>query len=258
MLLILNKLNTHKAMRPDGLHNKLLRLIARPITQSLTKLFNKCLTTETFPDIWKAANITPIIYKKGDKTDKSNYRPISLLPAVSKVFERIIFNRIYKHCEDRGILTWRNSGSRRNDSTINQLLNTSVVFLDQSRAFDRIWHDGLAAKLKMCGTNEQLLNFLKNYLQNRRVRVVIEGQESQWFNVTAGVPQGSILGPLLFLIYINDIVNTLQAEIHLYADDAVLMCNMNTTPNAVDVLNHDLDELHKWAQKWCMSFNASK
>ena len=131
-------------------------------------------------------------------------------------------------------------------------------FLDQSRVFDMIWHDGLAAKLKMCGINGQLLNFLKNYLQNRRVRVVIEGQESEWFNVTAGVPQGSILGPLLFLIYINDIVNTLQAEIHLYADDAVLMCNMNTTPNAVDVLNHDLDELHKWAQKWCMSFNASK
>ena len=251
--------------------NRLLKLRARPITPSLTKLFNKCLSTETFPDIWKAANITPV-YKKGTKTDKTNYRPISLLPALSKVFERILFNRIYRYCEDNGILTWRNSGYKKWDSTINQLLyisdmiyknldnrdDTCLVFLDQSHAFDRIWHDGLIAKLKMYGINGHFANVLKSYLHNRRVCVVIEGCESHWCNITAGVPQGSILGPLLFLLYINDIINTLQTDIHLYADDDVLMCNLNATPNATDVINQDLQQLHTWAQTWYMSFNTSK
>ena len=271
VLTVLRKLNIHKAMGPDGLPNHLLKLIADQITPSLTILFNLCLDNGTFPDQWKKANITPV-YKKGQKELKSNYRPISLLPAISKVLERIIFNRIYAHLESNGHLTWRNSGYKKADSTINQLLyithqiqqnlddgdDTGLVFLDQSRAFDRIWHEGLLAKIKSCGINGPLLTFLQSYLSNRKIRVVIEGCESDWNNISAGVPQGSILGPLLFLIYINDITTSLESQIHLYADDAVLMLNLHRDPTSIDIINRDLERLNEWADIWHMQFNASK
>ena len=215
--------------------NRLLKLTARSITSSLTMLFNKIVTTGTFPRLWKEANVTPI-YKKGDRQNKKNYRPVSLLSTVGKTLERIIFNKMYSYCESNGHLTWRNSGYRKRDSTINQLTyivnniyksldnneDNCLVFLDQSRAFDRIFHDGLKLKLSGIGINGALYNLLSSYLDNRRIRVVLNGQKSRWFKITAGVPQGSILGPLLFLIYIADIVEHLESEIYLYADDAVL------------------------------------
>ena len=137
---------------------------------------------------------------------------------------------MYQHLETNGILTWRNSGYKRADSTTNQLLyifhqinkklddgdDTCMVFLDQSRAFDRIWHAGLLSKMKSCGINGHLLALIENYLHNRQIRVVINGSESNWCQVTAGVPQGSILGPLLFLLYINDITMSLESEMYQY------------------------------------------
>jgi len=271
VLSVLNKLNPNKSVGHDGIGNRLLKMIARPLTPSLTKIFNACLQKEVFPNTWKKANVTPV-HKQGSKADKTNYRPISLLPAISKVFERILFNILYKYCEDNMILTWRNSGYRHSDSTVNQMLHITdkiyrnldngedscLVFLDQSRAFDRIWHAGLLAKLKMYGINGSLLNFLCNYLHNRKIRVVTDGISSEWYTTTAGVPQGSILGPLLFLLYINDIVAPLQCDIHLYADDAVLMTNTSSLPNAYNVINNDLQLLQEWANKWHMLFNPTK
>ena len=270
---VLRKLKTDKAVGPDGISNKLLKMTVGSIVPSLTKLFNTVLRSSRYPAIWKQANITPI-FKKGNRQDKENYRPVSLLSNVGKVFERLIFDKLYTFCEERSILTWRNSGYRKMDSTSNQLIHvvnniyknmdnredSALIFLDQSKAFDRIYHCGLKAKLRTIGVYGPLLTLMSDYLDNRRICVSLDGKKSKWHKITAGVPQGSILGPLLFLIYINDIVNNLETEIHLYADDAVMMTNFKReTPNAAfERLNRDLQRLSDWATYNFMSFNATK
>jgi len=270
---VLKKLKTDKAVGPDGVSNKLLKMTANSITPSLTKLFNAVLRSSKYPRIWKQANVTPL-FKKGNRQDKGNYRPVSLISNVGKVLERLIFDKLYAYCEERNILTWRNSGYRKGDSTSNQLINivnntyknldnteeSALIFLDQSKAFDRIYHGGLMAKLESIGLYGPLLNLMNDYLHNRKICVSIDGNKSKWFRVTAGVPQGSILGPLLFLIYVNDIVDNLESEIYLYADDAVLMTNFKRRqPNtAFEQLNRDLERLTNWASDNFMSFNATK
>lgn len=212
VLSVLRKLKTNSAPGPDGISNRLLKLTACSITPSLTMLFNKVISLSTFPKIWKEANVTPI-FKKDDQQNKKNYRPVSLLSTVGKVLERIIFNKLYSYCENNGYLTWRNSGYKKKDSTIHQLTyivnniyknldnkqENCLVFLDQSKAFDRIFHDRLKQKLSALGINGTLYQLLSNYLHR--------------------VPQGSILDPLLFLIYINDIIDNIDCDIFLYAHD---------------------------------------
>ena len=210
--------------------------------------------------------------KKGSRQDKINYRPISLLHTIGKVLERLVFNRMYSFLTANNLLTWRNSGYKKNDSTINRLIHivnkiyenlehkqdTCLVFLDQSKAFDRIHHDSLKYKMKCKGIDGNLLKLMDSYLKDRKLRVVLDGAKSSWFNIFAGVPQGSILGPLLFLIYADDIVAELECDIHLYADDAVLITNYNNPVTAVDKVNRDLDRLHTWAETWYMAFNPTK
>ena len=272
-LSVLRKLHVDKAVGPDNISNKLLKLAANSLAPSLTILFNKVVQSATYPQIWKQANVIPI-YKKGNSQDKKNYRPISLLSSVGKVLEKIIFNKIYAMLEEHGLLTWRNSGYKKKDSTVNQLVHivdrlykslddkneNAMVFLDQSKAFDRIYHTGLKLKLKACGIQGALYNLLCSYLQDRTLKVAINGSKSKVCKTTAGVPQGSILGPLLFLIYINDITSELESEIHLYADDAVLMTSYKAkdTVQAFQQLNRDLARLSSWATTWFMSFNPTK
>ena len=203
-------------------------MASRSLTPSLASLFNKILQRGTYPDLWKQANVSPV-HKKGSRQDKINYRPISLLPTIGKVLERLVFNRMYSFLTANNLLTWRNSGYKKNDSTINRLIHivnkiyenlehkqdTCLVFLDQSKAFDRIHHDSLKYKMKCKGIDGNLLKLMDSYLKDRKLRVVLDGAKSSWFNIFAGVPQGSILGPLLFLIYADDIVAELECNIHL-------------------------------------------
>ena len=268
----LRKLKTGKSPGPDGVSNELLKICSRSLTPSLTKLFNRALNASTFPQLWKQANVSPI-HKKGSRQEKENYRPISLLSTVGKILERLIFNKIYAHCETNGLLTWRNSGYKKMDSTTNQLAyivdkiykkldrrrDNCLVFLDQSKAFDRIHHESLKYKMEKLGISGQLLTLLANYLQNRQIRVILDGAKSSWCNISAGVPQGSILGPLLFLIYVNDLIDDLECDIHLYADDAVLMTDFgNDVQLCFEKINRDLYRLNSWAEKWFMSFNPTK
>ena len=266
-------LNPNKANGPDMLSNRLLKEVHREIAPSLCSLFNRSISTHIFPEDWKLANVIPV-YKKKDPNNVENYRPVSLLSNVGKLMERVVFNHLYKHCMDNKILTPHNSGFKKGDSTINQLMHLihniyqsldndediCAVFLDASRAFDRIWHDGLLYKLRHIGINGDILAWIKSYLEHRKIKVNLQGATSDTLHITAGVPQGSILGPLLFLIYINDIVDNLYSYPFLYADDTAIIMPIDCENPATSfsLINKDLEQLHKWAEQWYMVYNPDK
>ena len=211
------------------------------------------------------------MHKKNDKRFVNNYRSVSLLPVFGKIFEKIIFNKTYKFLLEEKLLNPNQSGFRPSDSCINQLiaitheifkafdcnppLEVRSVFLDISKAFDKVWHEGLIYQIKSMGVSGQLLNLLENYLTNRHQRVLLNGQNSAWAPVLAGVSQGSILGPLLFLIYINDLPNGLKANAKLFADDTSLFAIVKDKQESADILNNDLLTISKWAFNWKMLFN---
>ena len=190
------------------------------------------------------------IFKKGDRSDFGNYRPVSLLNICSKVCEKIIFKHLFNYCRDNDIISMHQSGFTPGDSTVHQLVylyNTfckalnnkkdiRIVFCDQSKAFDRVWHQGLLYKLECIGITGDLLSWFRSYLHNREQRVIIHGSSSKWGRIPAGVPQGAVLGPLAFFIYINDITENIKSNIKLFADDTSLYVTIDedavtATPN---------------------------
>ena len=212
------------------------------------------------------------IYKKNDRQDDNNYRPISLLSSIGKALERLVFIKLYEYCTQHNLLTWRNSGYKQGDSTINQLvyithkiytalrdgLDVCFVSLDASSAFDRVWHKGLLHKLQSFGIKGVLLKWFESYLTDRQQRVVISGSCSEWIHIKSGVPQGSILGPLLFLIYINDIVDNIRSDILLFADDTSLLKPITDPDQSIQDINSDLQLLKDWSEQWLVNFNPTK
>ena len=223
----------------------MLKLCPYEVARPLAIIFNKCQEEGSFPSLWKLANVQPV-HKKNAKDDKTNYRPISLLSICSKIYEKIVFDSIYTFLTENNLLTSHQSGFRPGDSTINQLLaitteiytsfetlnETRAVFLDMSKAFDKVWHSGLLFKLKQNGIGGSLLKMLEVYLSERKQRVVLNGQESSWKPLSSGVPQGSVLGPLLFLIYINDLTQNISSTMKLFADDSSLFIKVNDIQEA--------------------------
>ena len=268
---VLKSLPIGKATGPDLINNRLLKELAESLSLPLCELFNFSLAKGKFPSIWKQANVTPV-FKKNDPSCPSNYRPISLLSAAGKVLEKIVFKYLLNFFRDHQVITTLQSGFIPGDSTVNQLVDiyntfckaldegkeVRAVFCDISKAFDRVWHKGLLYKLKYVGVTDSLLHWCSDYLANRKQRVVIPGACSDWLPVTAGVPQGSILGPLLFLLYINDIVDNIKATIRLFADDTSLYIIVDNPHNTAGQLNTDLQMIHQWATQWLVTFNPTK
>ena len=268
---VLKTLKTGKASGPDGINNKILIEAAGQLAPHLCNLFNYSLNTSAVPSSCKISNVCPI-FKSGDPSLPSNYRPVSLLNNIEKVLERIIFKHVYNYLKDTDFFTPYQSGFMPGDSTVNQvtcLYNTickalddglefRAVFFDISKAFDKVWHKGLLFKMRRAGIRGKLLAWFCDYLLNRFQRVLIPGGISDLRHVQAGVPQGSILGPLLFLIYINDIVDDIRANINLFADDTSLSMVVSDPAAAGTVLQTDIDTITRWAQKWLVKFNPAK
>ena len=268
---VLKSLPIGKAAGPDGINNRILRELAVELSVPFCSLFNQSLRTGNFPACWKVSHVCPI-HKNGDRSVPSNYRPVSLLCTPEKSFERAVFKHFYNHLHNNNILTSLQSGFIPGDSTVNQLTylyNTfcqaldsgkevRVVFCDVSKAFDRVWHEGLLLKLEAAGITGNLLTWFRSYLTDRRQRVVLPGVQSNWNNIRAGVPQGSILGPLLFLLFINDIVVDIGSNIRLFADDTSLYMVVDNPDTAAELLNLDINKIMTWAKKWLVTFNPVK
>ena len=269
--LILENLRPSKASGPDNINPMILKKTATTISPILAHIFNFSLRSGTFPTKWKLANVTPL-FKKGDKQRCENYRPISLLSILSKVLERCVFIQVFSFFQENGIITKLQAAYTTNSCTEYQLLEiydkiiTSLdkgkmvrfVFCDISKAFDRVWHKGLLHKLERAGICGSLHKWFESYLTDRSQQVCIKGVKSDPLFINAGVPQGSILGPLLFILYINDITEEVTIPIRLYADDSTMFTIGNNAETMAKDLNENLSHISKWAEKWRVNFNAKK
>ena len=265
----LKGLNTRKASGPDEIPAKLIVECAEVIASSVCDLFNLSLSTGKFFTEWKDANIIPL-FKKGKRTFFNNYRGISLLSILSKVLERCVARRIVSFTQDR--IYHLQHGFRNGHSCTTQLLavlyaigkaldngdEIDIVYLDLTRAFDTVCHVHLLQKLNFYGITGALFDWITDYLFHRRQRVVVNGTSSPWVDVCSGVPQGSVLGPILFILYINDLPDSVSfSNIAMFADDTKCF---HTIKNNCDV-NHfqqDLDSLSVWASRNELTFQPIK
>ena len=266
----INMVKPIKASGPDLISPRLFKEGANQLVFPLRKLFNISLILGEFPASWKRSNVTAI-HKKDDRSNPRNYRPISLLNYAGKLMERCIHKHMTIYLEHSVVSPFQ-FGFQAGDSTVNQLLyicneisnalgdnkEFRIVFLDISKAFDRVWHRGLLFKLKSKGISGNLLNWFTNYLSDRYQRVCMNNATSSWKKINAGVPQGSILGPLLFIIFINDIVNDMNSSIRLFADDTCIFEIVDDPDASAATLNDDLKKILDWAKTWLVLFNALK
>lgn len=261
----LNQLDTSKATGPDGLGAKLIKNLKNELSVPIYILFKRSTESEVFPTCWKQANVIPI-YKKGNRNEVGNYRPVSLLCIISKLLEKIVYKYTFNHV--KSLITPDQSGFLPNHSTVTQLLELShnmlkemdekkemyILFCDISKAFDRTSHKGLLIKISQLGIRGGLLNWFRSYLSNRQQRVLIEGQRSTWRDIFSGVPQGSVLGPLLFLLYINDLGLNINLNMRLFADDAThAHASKNLTLDQL-AIQRDINQLNLWGIKWAVTY----
>ena len=267
---LLHNLQPHKASGPDCLPNLILKNCSQNIAPILALIYQRSLDSGRLPSDWLTANISSA-FKKGNRHLAENYRPISLTSVPCKILEHIICRHLINHFEKFQILTNLNHGFRSGYSCETQLLTTAddllssfdknkqidIAILDFSKAFDTVPHKRLLHKLSNYGICGPTLTWLECFLTRRSMQVVLEGISSESTSVDSGVPQGTVLGPLLFLCHINDLPNSVSSQVRLFADDCLLYREINTFDDHV-TLQNDLKQLEGWANTWGMRFNATK
>ena len=267
----LDAINTNKAPGPDGIHGCVLKYCSRSLCRPLSIIFKLSYNTGVIPFEWKSANIVPV-HKKGEKDLVSNYRPISLICLSAKIIENIIHEEILIktrdliNAEQHGFLSGKSCTTNLltlSDNVASCLYNDTcidIIYLDFAKAFDTVNHDLLLLKLiNEFYIDARLLKFLVNYLQNRHQRVVLENVLSDTLPVISGVPQGSILGPLLFVLFINDISTGISTgtSICLFADDAKIWRAMSSVEDC-NILQNDVNYLQDWCISNQMKFHSDK
>ena len=264
---LLANLKENKSMGPDKLHPKLLKFLSadRAFVSALTLLLNKCIDQETIPAVWKSAAIVPI-HKKGSVHLPENYRPVSLTCILCKLYETILREHILPYVID--IITNKQHGFCPGKSCLSNLLETidlaneyiaegncvDLFYFDFSKAFDTVSHYRLLVKLEAMGFSDNILNIINDFLSNRVMKVKVGDAVSEAVPVTSGVPQGSVLGPLLFLLFINDLPASVKNEIRIFADDVKMVVD----PSQNQDVQNDLDALCHWESIWLLKFNLEK
>ena len=258
----------------DGISNTLLKTIKNDISQSLTIIINQMLTTGIFPDAFKLSKVIPL-FKKGDSSLLVNYRPISLLPTISKVFERVIHDQMYEYFNQFNLLAEQQYGFRKQHSTEYAAIKLidhvskemeagktpTSVYIDLSKAFDTLTFEVLLYKLKYYVVTDTAFDLLKSYLTNRKQYVVFDGCQSEHVEIYTGVPQGSILGPLFFSIYINDLITVSdRLNFLMYADDTTIYFNLEDFDNLTKEtdINRELEKVNIWLKLNKLSLNTQK
>ena len=268
---LLGKIDVSKASGSDCIPGRILQNLARELAPVLHFIFEQSLNTGDLPAEWTLANVAPI-FKKGSKLQAVNYRPVSLTCISCKLFEHIVCKHILGHLADHEILTDLQHGFRSGRSCETQLITTfhdiasaynkkgsqiDIAVLDFSKAFDTVPHDGLLSKLKHYGIDDKIWLWISNFLKQRKQRVVVDGIQSDLVTVDSGVPQGTVLGPLLFLLHINDLPSVISSKVRLFADDCLVYREIKNRQDQI-ALQKDLNLLENWGSKWGMRFNAAK
>ena len=264
------KLKITKSPGPDDIHPLMLIQLVSYLKQPLAFLFNRTLKTGTIPEDWKKGKISSI-FKKGAKNRAENYRPIGLTSIVCKLMEKFIKQAIQDYLLENNLLSTKQHGFISGRSTVTQLLRyldecieqisdgsvVDAIYLDFSKAFDTVPHRRLMSKLESYGITGEVKKWVESFLTGRSQTVKVNNDESPPAPVISGIPQGSVLGPLLFVIYINDLPDTVNSFVYLLADDTKLMRKIKSEEDA-KALQRDLDELEAWSNKWLLRFNPDK